>query len=185
MTVEDFKKVMSNFAEKFGKDDLDKEDIRGCTGIILAFEEGVFSLMNEQGFLFHELKDDNASIYSYEETYYMWQNIVLKYNKFAEWINKHNFHMIDCNFLIVEIRDDHIELNADFPFSYEKEIGKESSPLEMEYNKETLNIIKKEYEGFREEKEGEKNPEFYYSNIEGVGKIFYDDVTHNVTSLNT
>lgn len=185
MTAEDFKKVMCDFAEKFGKDEADKEDIKKCTGFILAFEEGVFSLMKEPGFLFHELNDDNASIFSYDETYFMWDKIIITDEEFVEWLNKHNFHMVDCAFLIAEIIGDHIVINADFPFSYEKRVGKEPGHPETEYNRDTLNIINKEYEGFREEKNKDEDPEFYYSNVEGVGKIFYDDVTHNITTLNT
>ena len=90
-------KFLADFAEKFGKDDKEKEIIKSCDKFIIDYADGVFTLWNEDSGMYHIGKPlcymggSNGSIFKDEDYRFLWDNIISKHEEFMKWMKKHNF----------------------------------------------------------------------------------------------
>lgn len=178
--------AIDEFAEKFGKDESEmyaytKEAIKKCDSFALSKEYCVLTSEKEDLYctteeIYPVESEGPINALDSKESCFLWDNVMVNHKPFMRWMKKHNFEKKDLDSLVAYLKDGHLMIEAGFEF-------KGADDEEDSSSQDTLEIVKQEYEGVRLTPEQEKNPEFYYSNLEGVGKVFFDDVTHNVTTL--
>ena len=90
------KEFLDDFAEKFGKDEKEKEIIREADRFAIDYTDGVFviydsSRQNDKDYNYGYHGGSNGSIFKDEDYRYLWDNLISKNIDFTSWLKEHNF----------------------------------------------------------------------------------------------
>lgn len=115
------KEFLNGFAERFGKTEQEKEDIRSSKSFYIDYLDGIFCLYNNPrsyDYIYHG--GNNGCIFECEDYQYLWENLKSVQGEFSTWLNDHNLTDKDLMSLTGEFFDDGIQINCSFSFYPER-----------------------------------------------------------------
>lgn len=123
------------------------------------------------------LGGDNSHVIACEDYRFLWDNLISEQTDFMAWMKKHDITEKDIMYMEGHFYgEDSVVLECNFYFYDIKS--------DLEYNFTESDVYLMSVEDEPPKYKEEKGKDFYYSQIDGVGKIFFDNVTNNVTTLN-
>lgn len=215
MIIKDF---LKDFAEKFSKNEIERQVILKSSVFSINNTFGIFSIytdeiahecellcrlndsyftkrvkpekfkeiidilkdsgIDRQNHLFYERFSDSyeTSIFECADLKYLWDNLISKCTKFIVWMEQHNLTKEDISNLKCKVIGDSLKINAEFKFWESR-----SNIVSDSLMKTTLEEIEEES---KSKEKNTENVDFYYSQIDGVGKVFFDNITNSVTMMN-
>ena len=115
---------LKDFAEKFGKDIIEKENIMRCDSFCIDYHDSTGALFYKNSYddewAYYYSIGDNGCIFNCEDYRFFWDNLLSKNEEFTEWMKSHNITENDLMTIEGDIYDNSIDFHAGFWF-YGKE----------------------------------------------------------------
>ena len=114
-------KILKEFADKFGKTEQEKQDIKKANKITIDYADGVLDLLYDDPetdslyFCYHG--GSNSSIFKDEDYRFIWHNLILQDEKFIIWMRDHNMTEYDMMVVCIDMYD-HKTVDVHCSFSF-------------------------------------------------------------------
>ena len=114
-------KILKEFADKFGKTEQEKQDIKKANKITIDYADGVLDLLYDDPetdslyFCYHG--GSNGCIFGDEDYRFIWDNIISKDAQFASWLNTHKLSETDMMVVCIDMYDHKtVDIHCSFSF---------------------------------------------------------------------
>ena len=111
---------LRDFAEKFGKDEADRENIQKCDEFYVDYYDGVgalyFKSFYEDKWEYHFSIGNNGNIFECEDYRFLLDNLISKNEDFIKWLNDHKLTEEDLMSISGEFYDNGEDFHTDFSF---------------------------------------------------------------------